>query len=186
LNHIAETIASNEEASGSDDVDEAPQLQARKNEQAKNLSAGTALIKPPVCAAGGLQGILFAYGFKTVMAPVPRDTRRTYMWHCCATSAFEFLCSLGDNGKSHSATNWHLKTKHDVVGQQPGTAVARTTAAATLLLVESEETQIGAARVKNLNTTLLLLFTPCACGITFFQNCFRCQYLGSKCQAICG
>jgi len=46
------TIASNEEASGLDDVDEAPQLQARKNERVKNLSAGTVLIKPPVCAVG--------------------------------------------------------------------------------------------------------------------------------------
>jgi len=70
---------SDEEASRPDDVDEAPQLQAQKNERAKNLLAGTALIKHPVCAAGGLQGILFAYGFKAVMAPVPRDTRRTYM-----------------------------------------------------------------------------------------------------------
>ena len=110
------------------------------------------------------------------------DLHVALLCHIC----LRISCLVGDNGKSHSATNWHLKTKHDVVGQQPGTAVARTTAAATLLLVESEETQIGAARVKNLNTTLLLLFTPCACGITFFQNCFRCQYLGSKCQAICG
>jgi len=46
------TIASNEEASGLDDVDEAPQLQAQKNERVKNLSAGTVLIKPPVCAVG--------------------------------------------------------------------------------------------------------------------------------------
>jgi len=142
-------------------------------------------MKPPECAAGGLQRILYAYGFKTVMAPVPRDTRRTYMWHCCAISACEFLCPLGDNGKSYSAANRHLKAKHDIVGQQPGTNVARTTAAATRLVVESEETQIGAALVKNLNTTLLLLFTPCECGITFFQNSFRCQYLGSKSQAIC-
>jgi len=126
------------------------------------------------------------YGFKTVGASVPRDTRRTYTWHCCATSACEFLCPLGDNGKSHSATNGHLKAKHDIVGQQQGTAVARTTTAATRLVVESEETQIGAVRVKNLNTALLLLFTPCACGIDFFQNSFRCQDLGSKCQAICG
>ena len=113
--------------SGPDDVDEAPQLQARKNERAKNLSAGAAVIKPPVCAAGGLQGNLFAYGFKIVMASVPRDTRRIYMWHSCATFACEFLCPLEDNGKSHSATNGHLKAKHDIVGQQPGIAVARTT-----------------------------------------------------------
>jgi len=108
------------------------------------------------------------------------------MWHCCATSACEFLCPLGDNGKSHSAANGHLKAKHDIVSQQPGIAVARTTAAETRLVVESQETQIGAARVKNLNTVLLFLFTPCACGITFFQNSFRFQYLGSKFQAICG
>jgi len=108
------------------------------------------------------------------------------MWHCCATSTCEFLCPLGDNGKSHSAANGHLKAKYDIVGQQLGTAVVRTTATATRLVVESEETQIGAARVKNLNTALLLLFTPCTCGITSFQNSFRCQYLGSKCQAICG
>ena len=55
------------------------------------------------------------------------------------------------------AANGHLKVKHDIVGQQPGNAVARTTAAATRLVVESEETQIGAARVKNLNTALLLI-----------------------------
>jgi len=59
------------------------------------------------------------------------------------------MCPLGDNGKSHSAANGHLKAKHDIVGQQPGTAVAHTTAAATRLVLESEETQIGAARVKN-------------------------------------
>jgi len=45
-------MASNEEASGFDDVNEAPQLQARKNERSENLSAGATLIKPPVCAAG--------------------------------------------------------------------------------------------------------------------------------------
>ena len=123
------------------------------------------------------------------------------LWHPChgiqggltcgtvvysAISACEFLCPLGDNGKSHSAANGHLKAKYDIVGQQLGTAVVRTTATATRLVVESEETQTGAARVKNLNTALLLLFTPCTCGITSFQNSFRCQYLGSKCQAICG
>jgi len=90
---------------GPDDIDEAPQLQARKNEQAKNLSAGTGLIKPPVCVSGGLQGILFTYGFKTVMAPVSRDARRTCTWHSCAKSACKFLCPLGNNDNSHSAGN---------------------------------------------------------------------------------
>jgi len=79
------------------------------------------------------------------------------MWHCCATSVCEFLCPLGDNDKSHSPANGHLKAKNDIVGRQPGTVVARTTAAATWSVVESEETQIGAARVKNLNTALLLI-----------------------------
>jgi len=45
------------------------------------------------------------------------------------------FCVLGDNDKRHSAANGHLKEKHDIVGQQQGTAVARTTAAATRLVV---------------------------------------------------
>jgi len=57
------------------------------------------------------------------------------MWHCCVTSACKFLCPSGDNGKIHSAANGHLKEKHDIAGQQQGTAVARTTAAATRLVV---------------------------------------------------
>ena len=81
------------------------------------------------------------------------------LWHCCATSACEFQCPLGDNGKSHLTANRHLKVKQDIVGQQPGTVVARTIAAATRLVVESEET-LRAARVKNLNTDLLLI-TAC-------------------------
>jgi len=63
------------------------------------------------------------------------------MWHCCSTSACEFLCPLGDstsNGKSHSAVNGHLKAKQDIVGQQPGTAVARTTAVTTCVLTGSQ------------------------------------------------
>jgi len=46
------------------------------------------------------------------------------------------FCVLGDNGKRQLAANGHLKAKHDIVGQQPGTTVARTTVAATRLVVE--------------------------------------------------
>jgi len=82
------------------------------------------------------------------------------MWHCCATSDCTFQSPLGSNCLSHSGAHKHLKTEHDIVGQQSGTAAAKHNAAAACLVVEAEGTQIGAPRVKNLNIALLLI-TAC-------------------------
>jgi hypothetical protein len=49
----AEAMASKEAALVLDCGDEAQQVQERKNEGAKNLPAGTALIKAPSLTAGG-------------------------------------------------------------------------------------------------------------------------------------
>jgi len=84
------------------------------------------------------------------------DLHVALLCHIC----LRISCLVGDNGKRHSAANGHLTVKHDIVGQQPGTAVARTTAVTTRLVVESEEIQIGAGRVQTLNTVLLLI-TAC-------------------------
>jgi len=67
---------------------------------------------------------------------------------------------LGLEGKSHSRANKHLNDCHSIVGQQPGTAVALQNRDALRLVVESEETQIGAPRVKLLTTSLLII-TAC-------------------------
>jgi len=161
---FSEALANNEEASeaiaSGAEAWEAPELQKRKYERAQHLPGGTAVIKPPPCATGNSQGILFVHGFKTFTSPAPAESRQTYMWHCCATSDCTFQSPLGSNCLSHSGAHKHLKTEHDIVGQQPGTAAAKHNAAAARLVVEAEGTQIGAPRVKNL-TIALLLITAC-------------------------
>jgi len=77
-----------------------------------------------------------------------------------STSDYMFQSPLGSNCLSHSGAHKHLKTKHDIVGQQPGPAAAKHNAAAARLVVEVEGTQIGAPQVKNLNIVLLLI-TDC-------------------------
>jgi hypothetical protein len=156
----AEAMASKEAALVLDCGDEAQQVQERKNEGAKNLPAGTALIKAPSLTAGGQQGILFLNGFKSFTSPTPKNPQDTFKWHCCAASDCKFVAPLGLTGKSHSRANKHLNDSHSVVGQQPGTAVALQNRDALRSVVESEETQIGAPRVKFL-TTALLLITAC-------------------------
>ena len=55
----AGAVASKEEVLVLDRGDETQQAQEQKNEGAKNLTAGTVLIKAPSLNAGGQQGILF-------------------------------------------------------------------------------------------------------------------------------
>jgi len=158
----AEAMTSKEAALVLDCGDEAQQVQERKNEGAKNLPAGTAVLKAPALTAGGQQGILFLNGFKSFTSPTPTNLQETFKWHCCAVSDCKFVAPLGLEGKpeSHSRVNKHLNDSHSVVGQQPGTVVALQNHDALCLVVESEETQIGTPRVKFL-TTPLLLITAC-------------------------
>ena len=156
----AEAMSNKEAALVFDYGDEAQQVQERKNEGAKNLPAGTAVIKAPALTAGGQQGILFLNGFKSFTSPTSKNPQDTFKWHCCAASDCKFVAPLGLTGKSHSRANKHLNDSHSVVGQQPGTAVALQNRDALRSVVESEETQIGAPRVKFL-TTALLLITAC-------------------------
>jgi len=156
----AEAMAIKEAALVLDCGDEAQQVQGRKNEGAKNLPAGTALIKAPSLTAGGQQDILFLNGFKSFTSPTSKNPQETFKWHCCAASDCKFVAPLGLEGKSHSRANKHLHDSHSVVGQQPGTAVTLHNRDALRLVVESEETQIGAPQIKFL-TTALLLITAC-------------------------
>ena len=136
----AEAMASKKVALVLDCGDEAQQVQERKNEGAKNLPAGTAVIKVLALTAGGQQGILFLNGFKSFTSPTPTNPQETFKWYCCATSDYKFVTPLAFEGKSHSLTNKHLNDTHSVVGQQPDTAVALQTHDALRLVVESEET----------------------------------------------
>jgi len=81
----AEAMATKEAALVLDCGDEAQQVQERKNEGAKNLSAVTAVIKAPVLTAGGQQGILFLNGFKSFTSPTPTNPQERYQGiqqHC--------------------------------------------------------------------------------------------------------
>ena len=86
----AEAMGSKEVALVLDCGDEAQQVQEQKNEGAKNLPAGTSVIKAPALTAGGQQGILFLNGFKSFTSPTPTNPQETFKWYCCATSDYKF------------------------------------------------------------------------------------------------
>ena len=125
-------------------MDEGEQLQQRRNERVKSLPLGTAGIKPPpvLTSSGQPQSILFVHGVKSITSPVPRDPKDTYKWYCCATSDCAFQTPLGAVGYSHVTAHKHLKDSHGIVGQKPGTAVAREKGDAARVVMESEKVQI--------------------------------------------
>jgi len=76
----AEAMTKKEAALVLDCGDEAQEVQERKNEGTKNLSAVTSVIKAPALTAGGQQGILFLNGFKSFTSPTPTNPQETFKW----------------------------------------------------------------------------------------------------------
>jgi len=83
----AEAMTSKEVAWVLDCDNESQQVQERKNEGAKNLHAGTALIKALALTAG------------VFTSPTPTNPQETFKRHCCATSNCKFVAPLGLEGK---------------------------------------------------------------------------------------
>ena len=76
----AEAMTKKEAALVLDCGDEAQEVQERKNEGTKNLSAVTSVIKAPALSAGDQQGILFLNGFKSFTSPTPTNPQETFKW----------------------------------------------------------------------------------------------------------